>query len=132
MMNLKKIKELFFDDEEVIESEPFEIKYPKSKYNFKVSEYEALLIAQNKLTKEYLKLGEQDNSYINLFLRVKDVITRDNSKYYYIECVGGDISGYDGNTFWDGEITESAKAKLKCLINVDTGKYKYIGNESKE
>lgn len=129
MSTISKIYELLMGNEDddgiLIKREPI-----KSKYNYKVSEYEALSIAKEELTKVYIK-NYRDSliTYISLYLKIDKVLKINNKEYYYIKATGGEISGIDGDTLWDGEITKNGADKLKCLVDVNIGKYKYVDSD---
>ena len=132
MSVMKNINELFnlnIDDDipiKVTREEP-----PKPKNNYPITEYKAISIAKKELTKEYLKDWNNDiPTYISLYLDVEEVIEYNNNLYYYIIATGGDISGVDKDTFWDGEISKELLKKLRCLIDVTNGKYIYLKDKS--
>ena len=94
----------------------------KSNYNF--SESKALKLAKNELTKKYMNnYSFNDYTYLNIHVTIKDIIVKDNKKYYYIIATSGDISGNDNGTLWDGEINKEKLKELQCLIDVDNGDY---------
>ena len=130
MSSIKKIFEFLLGDEDPdipIKKEPLIKPEQKTEYNYPISEDEALDIANNKLTKEYMKdWNEGIPTYVSLFFDIDNIVTKKNRKYYHIKCTGGDISGVDGGTLWDGEVSKTEAKKLQCLIDVENGKYIYI------
>ncbi len=133
MSIINKLYELLLGDEDPdipIKKEPLIKSEQKSEYNYPISEDEALDIANDKLTKVYMKdWNEGIPTYVSLFLNIDNVITKNNRKYYHIKCTGGDISGADRYTLWDGEVSKEEAKKLQCLIDVNTGKYIYMKDE---
>ena len=127
-MNLKNLREIFaLDDDYDI---PIKRETPKPKYNYKVTEYVAKDIAKKKLTKIYLNSIDNDNiTYVSLYLEVKDIVKKNNKEYYHLIATSGDISGFDKDTLWDGEISKNALQDLQCLIDVNTKEFIYIGNK---
>ena len=132
-MSLRKIYELLlgYDDPDIpIKKKPLIPIVEKPVYHYPVSESEALSIADKKLTKVYMKNWDGGiPTYVSLFLEVDGVVTKNNRKYYHIKCTGGDISGADNGTLWDGEVSKKGAKKLQCLIDVENGKYIYIGDK---
>lgn len=128
MKSLREIFNLDYDNDIPIK---IENKEPKiSSYKYPITEYEALKIAKKHLTKEYIKiLNNNDITYISLYLKIIKIIEYNTKKYYYIKASGGDISGVEKDTYWDREITKEECKKLRCLIDVNTGEYKYINKE---
>ncbi len=132
MSTIKSIAELFnlnIDDDipiKVVNRVP-----SKPQYNYPITDYKAISIAKKELTKEYLK--EWDSTpltYISLYLDVEKVIEYNKNLYYYIIATGGDISGIDKDTFWDGEISKESCKKLRCLVDVNNGGYIYLKDKS--
>ncbi len=125
---IMSILELDYDDDI-----PIKIgrdKPQRKHYNYPITEYEALSIAKKELTKAYIEdCSSSIITYVSLFLEVINVIKYNNNNYYYIKATGGDISGADNDTSWDREVTKEECKKLKCLVDVNNGKYIYIGNK---
>ena len=132
-MSLEKIYELLFgsvDPDIPIKRKSIVPEEEKPGYHYPVSEQEALSIADEKLTKLYMKDWDGGiPTYVSLFLEIDSIVTKNNREYFYIKCTGGDISGMDGYTLWDGEVSKESAKKLQCLVDVDNGKYIYIGNQ---
>ena len=104
---------------------------PKPQYNYPITDYKAISIAKKELTKEYLKDWDSNLiTYISLYLDIEEVIEYNKKLYYYIIATGGDISGVDKNTFWDGEVSKESCKKLRCLVDVNNGEYIYLKNKS--
>ena len=127
-MNLKNLREIFaLDDDYDI---PIKRETPKPKYNYKVTEYAAKDIAKKKLTEIYLNSIDNNNiTYLSLYIEIKDIVKRNNKEYYHLIATYGDISGFDKNTLWDGELNKNDLQDLQCLIDVNTKKFIYIGNK---
>lgn len=129
-MSLKTIAELFgfVSDPDIPIKINSDVK--KMEYNFPISESEAISIADKKLTKVYMKNWTGGiPTYVSLFLEVVDVVNVKRHKFYYIKATGGDISGVDDGVLWDGVISKNGCKKLQCLVDVNTGKYIYIGDK---
>ena len=87
-------------------------------------------IANEEITKEFIKnYRDEFITYLSIYLKIEKVVKINDKEYYYIKATGGEISGVDGDTFWDGDINPNYLDKLKCIIDVNTGKYKYIGKD---
>lgn len=128
MNTMKRLREIFnldYDNDIPIKIENKESKI--SSYKYSITEYEALKIAKKNLTKEYIRiLKNNDITYVSLYLKMTKIVEYNAKKYYYIKASGGEVSGIEKDTYWDREITKEDYKKLRCLIDVDTGDYKYI------
>ena len=103
----------------------------KPQYNYPISDYKAISIAKKELTKEYLKDSDSNIiTYISLYLDIEEVIEYNKKLYYYIIATGGDISGVDKDTLWDGEVSKESCKNLRCLVDVNNGDYIYLDDKS--
>ena len=123
MGNFKKILELLSGDEEDSILEPIEIS-EEEKRKIKATE-----IAEKKLEKYYIKNNKDNYSYLGLSIVYVGIVNYKDEDYYYYKAIGGEISGFDGEILWDGEITDEECKDLKCLINTKTLKYIHVDDK---
>lgn len=128
-MNIFKKKDLN-DWENFVDSEKKE--KVDENYDFTVSKNEAYEIASesNNLNSDFCKNDNRNITYLRFNSYDTNLFVIDNTKYWKVQIIAGDISWIEYAdefaTNYDGFLIEEDLEKLCCLINVETGEYKYF------
>ena len=118
---------------ELFEDEPKNID-ELNQHKYKISVRRALEIANKAETlktdfyKKYWQERKEFITYLEFKDKKIDYIELNNRGYWQIQVTFGRISGRrgkEGKIWWDGFIDEETSKLLRCLIDVETGEYRY-------
>ena len=103
------------------------INYEDKKYNYPVKLSEAIgTVYDDKNLKNDFFLNDQRNITSIQFRNYDVSIKKLNFKTYYeIQITEGTITWLDGDRLLESELSLDDYHKLRCLVDVKTGKYKY-------
>lgn len=106
---------------------PEELTEEDKKYKFPITKNHAIDIAyrDENLKTDFFRRRRDYISYIGFKDNKTEVVEINNKKYWQVQILDGEISGIDGDCLWDGDLDEKSLKKLRCLIDVETGKYIY-------
>lgn len=137
-MFFKNILNFFMDKEE--ENDDFLDNYDFKSFpndilddsnTYPISELKAFNIANmaENLKTDFYKRDKRNISYIYFSNCNINLIDYNNGKYWYIQITNGDLSWIEykknDTRYCDGPLLKKDLAKLKCLVNSDTGEYIY-------
>lgn len=139
---MDKLKDYLFCDEESDEEIDYNIlEYERKKIDniddseYKISKQEAFRIANlnQNLKTDFKHNIEEHITYLSFKKYDANIITINSKKYWQIKVHDAEFGAIEtdssGTTFLDGEYTKEASPdkinKLSCLVDVDTGEYKY-------
>lgn len=125
-MNMNMDIELFGDEPKNIDE--------LNQHKYKVSVRRALKIANKDetLKTDFMKKNWQERQEVITYIKFRDkkvdYIELNGRGYWQIQVTSGDISGRrgeKGEIWWHGSIVEETSNLLRCLIDVETGEYRY-------
>lgn len=128
------IKKWAEDVEKSKKEEPQEIEFNSitktdNSIQYPISQHTAFVIANQdqNLKTDFCKNDNRHISYLNFNDYNIKQINYNNEPHWHIEITKGDISWIDDyETLSDGFLIEEDLKKLQCLVNINTGKYKYF------
>lgn len=95
---------------------------------FPISQRKAFKIAEadQNLKTDFYKKDKRHITYLSFDDFYVDLVERNGEKYWLVQITEGDISWIDGDTCCDGWLGKDDCSKLQCLVNANTGEYKYF------
>lgn len=118
--------------DDLLEDFEYDEKQLDEKYNYPILRSEAFKIAirNQNLKSDFCRNDKRDISYLSFDKWDIDIKKIDDNTYWKVQILKGDISWIKNEnkctTNFDGFLVEKDLKKLCCLINVETGEYKYF------
>lgn len=101
------------------------------KYNYPILRSQAFEIINRdeNLKSDFVKDDERNITFISFEKWDTKLVNIDNKKYWQVQILRGDVSwvGYedDSVTNYDGVFIENDLKRLRAIVDVETGEYKY-------
>ncbi len=118
--------------DDLLEDFEYDKRQLDEKYNYPILRSEAFKIANRNqnLKSDFCRNDKRDISYLSFDKWDIDIKKIDDNTYWKVQILKGDISWIKNEnkctTNFDGFLVEKDLKKLCCLINVETGEYKYF------
>lgn len=108
-------------------------------YGFPISKGDAFEIAtrNSNLKTDFCKAQKYDYTYLGFKKTKIELVKLKNKKYWQIQILDGDTAGVDYDRRyktveeWDGSLAGDDLPLLRCLVDVETGKYIYYPDKEK-